>query len=136
MFGRLSAILCVVLLLTTGCSTSERDNQEIGIILTTRTSALNSRNMSQYLSVVSNHYNDKGKNVVQLKEDLEHHFKDFEQLSYEPGTYSITIHGTSAEAVANYRMKVKVRGKETTINGTEHLKLAKEPDGWKIIAGI
>lgn len=136
MFGRLSGILCVVLLLTSGCSTSKRDNLEIGKILATRTSALNSRNMSQYLSVVSHNYSDKGKNFAQLKKSLEHHFRDIDQLSYEPDEYSITVNGSNAEAVGNYRMKIRLRGNEMSVIGTEHLKLAKEPEGWKIIAGI
>jgi hypothetical protein len=97
---------------------------------------LNSRNISHYVSVISPHYNDKGKNFIQLKESLEKNFRDFEQLSYEPGTRSITVAGDHAESVASYRMKVQMRGKEITLNGTEHIRLAKEPEGWKIIAGI
>jgi len=33
-------------------------------------------------------------------------------------------------------MKVRLRGKELALNGTERLALIKEPEGWKIIAGI
>ena len=140
MYGRLLGshlgILCVALLLASGCSSADLDRREIHKALATRSSALNSRDMSQYLSVVSPKYNDKGKDFIQLKESLEKNFRDYAQISYEVEKQSITVAGNSAEAVSNYRMKVQVRGKEIALNGTEHLRLAKEPKGWKIIAGI
>lgn len=136
MLGRFPGILCVALLLASGCSRSGRERSEILQAITTRANALNSRDMSRYISVVSPHYLDKGKNFVQLKGSLEDNFRDFEQISYEAGTQTITIAGNSAESVGSYRMKVRMRGKEMTLNGTEHLRLVKEPEGWKIIAGI
>ncbi len=136
MFGRWFGILVAALLLASGCSESDRERPEIRRTLSTRADALNSRDITHYLSVVSLQYNDKGKGFTPLKENLEKNFRDFEQISYEAGTPSITVDGNNAESVASYRMKVQVRGKEMTLNGTEHLRLAKEPEGWKIIAGI
>ncbi len=136
MHGGLPGILLALLLLASGCSGSEPERNSILQTLTTRANALNSRDISQYLTVVSTHYSDNGKTFAQLKENLEKNFKDFEQVSYEPGTPSITIRGRSAQSVGSYRMKVRVRGKEMSLNGTEHLRLSKEPEGWKIIAGI
>ncbi len=136
MIGRLLCILFAALLFVSGCSNPERERHEILNILSTRANALNSRDVSKYISVVSPHYSDKDKNFLQLKASLEKNFKDFEQLTYVAGTASITVNGNSAETVSSYRMKVRVRGKEMTLNGTEHLRLVKEPEGWKIIAGI
>jgi hypothetical protein len=132
----LLGILLTALLPVSGCSRPERERSDIVQTLTTRANALNSRNMPQYLSVVSIRYSDKGKTFAQLRESLEKNFRDFEQISYEPGTPTITVDGTDAGAVGSYRMKVQVQGKEMTLNGTEHIRLSKEPEGWKIIAGI
>jgi hypothetical protein len=85
---------------------------------------------------VSQQYNDKGKGFTRLKESLEHNFRDFENISYEADPPAITINGSQAEAISNYRMKVRVRGKDLALNGSERLRLTKEPGGWKIIAGI
>lgn len=134
MFLRRGGILLAVLL-TAGCS-SGREQQEIRKTLAVRAAALNSRNIQQYLTTVSPRYADKGKDLPRLRESLEKNFSDYEQLSYEAETPSITVSGNSAGAVGGYRMKVRVRGREMTLNGTEHLRLVKEPDGWKIIAGI
>lgn len=136
LLGTLLGILCVALLLASGCSRPDQDRLEILKALATRSSALNSRDMPQYLSVVSPKYNDKGKDFIQLKESLEKNFRDFAHISYEADEQSITVAGNSAEVVGSYRMKVQVRGKEMTLNGTEHLRLVREPEGWKIIAGI
>lgn len=136
MSARLLGTLLVTLLLISGCSEPDREHQEILKTLTTRASALNTRNLPQYISVVSPHYRDKGKGFVQIKESLGKNFREFEQISYEAGKQTITVDGIFAESVASYRMKVRVRGKEMTLNGTERLKLLKEPEGWKIIAGI
>ena len=129
-------MLAVLLLSSSGCSNQDQDRLKIIETLTTRSNALNSRDISQYISTLSPHYSDKGKTYSQLKESLERNFRDYEQLSYEAAAPTITFNGAGAESINNYRMKVVVRGKEMTLNGTEHLRLAKEPEGWKIIAGI
>ncbi len=129
-------IFLAALLLVSGCSSPDREQGRILQTLATRADALNKRDLPQYISVVSTQYNDKGKNLARLRESLEKNFRDFEQISYEQGAPSITVDGTTAGAVGSYRMKIRVRGKEMTLNGTEHLRLVKEPDGWKIIAGI
>ncbi|MFZ2950467.1 MAG: nuclear transport factor 2 family protein [Desulfuromonadaceae bacterium] len=132
----LLGILLAALLPVSGCSRPEREHSDIIQTLTTRANAINSRNVPRYLSVVSIRYSDKGKTFAHLRESLEKNFRDFEQISYEPGTPAITVDGTTADTACSYRMKIQVRGKEMTLNGTEHLRLSKEPEGWKIIAGI
>lgn len=136
MTGRQAGIFVAALLLFTGCSNTGREQAEISTVLATRAAALNSKNITRYLSVISPQYSDKGKGFGQLKESLEKNFRDSVSLAYEAGTPSIVVHGNTAEATGTYRMKVKIHEKEVTLNGTEHLKLAKEPTGWKIIAGI
>lgn len=136
MKGHLLGILCLALLLVLGCSKPDRDVTEIGKTLAIRADALNARDSSQYLSVISLRYYDKNIYFQQLKENLEKNFRDFEQISYKAGTPSITVEGSRAESTVSYCMKVHLRGKEMTLNGIEHLTLAKEPEGWKIIAGI
>lgn len=139
MSARLAGIFLVTLLLAAGCSTSstpDRERAEILKVLEIRTAALNAKDFSRYVSAVSHHYSDKGKDFARLSESLKNNFREFEQISYEADSPSITINGAVADTEAGYRMKIRVRGKELSLKGTEHLKLAKEPGGWKIIAGI
>lgn len=136
MFARLLAILCAALLPAAGCGRTDVEQQSVQRAVATRSDALNSRDLPRYLSVVSQRYSDKGKNYAQLSESLERSFKEYEALSYESDRPEISVKGATAESVSSYRIRVRARGKEMTLNGTEHLRLAKEQDGWKIIAGI
>lgn len=136
MFGKLPGILFALLVFTSACSDTSREQGEILQALAVRSTALNSRDVAQYISIVSRHYNDKGTDFIRLKEGLEKNFREVERLAYDADSPSITVTGSSAEATGSYRMKVMVKGKEMTLNGIEHLRLAKEQEGWKIIAGI
>lgn len=132
----LLGILLAALLPAFGCSGPERERSAVLRELATRATALNSRDISRYLSVVSARYSDKGKDFARLRADLEKNFREFEQISYESERPSVTVDGDRAGAVGSYRMRVRVRGREMTLSGTEHIRLAKEPEGWKIVAGI
>lgn len=136
MIARLFGICCTALLFTAACSKSDQDKTEILSLIATRSAALNSKDLARYVSVVSPEYNDKGKDFTRLKTDLEKNFNTMKQLSYEADQPAITINGNQAAATGSYRMKVHVRGRELALNGKEHLRLRKEPGGWKIIAGI
>jgi hypothetical protein len=134
--GRGFLTLFLILLAVSGCSNSSRETREILQILSARKDALNARDLERYLAGISRHYNDRNKNFAQLAESQKNNFKTFEQVLYEADTPSIVVSGNSAVSTGSYRMKVIVQGKEVTFKGTEHLKLVKEPEGWKIIAGI
>lgn len=132
----LTAILLAAGLLSGACSTSQSDRLAVMEILNIRTKALNTRDMALYSSILSPEYSYKGKDFRRLKDSLVNNFQICESLSFQPGEQTISFHGKYAEAVGAYRMKVLIRGKETVLDGEEHLKLAKESEGWKIIAGL
>jgi hypothetical protein len=136
---RLTGIVLAVLLCAAGCSTPDTTNRERGEIikvLEIRGAALNTKNLPRYVAVISHSYNDKGKDFTRLTEELKNNFAKFDRIAYEADTPSITVNGATADAAATYRMKVVVQGKELSLKGTERLRLAREPEGWKIIAGI
>lgn len=128
--------LLLLLLLLTGCSTADPETAAIENVLIIRSNALNSRNIETYFTVISGQYRDKDKSISNLRENLEKNFNTFSQIHYAVTNRSITVNGINAEANGDYRMKVQVNGKEITMSGVEHLKLIKEPGGWKIISGI
>jgi hypothetical protein len=133
---RLFIISIAILFLVAGCSNDDSSRQEILKTLATRSNALNTKDSNLYFSTVSLRYSDKGKNFAQLKESVEKNFREFEQISYKCGAPSITVYGSEADSACDYRMKMRVRGKEFELKGLEHLKLKNETDGWKIVSGI
>lgn len=137
MTGWRPCIWVVLLLVWFGCSTPPSgEEQHIRDVITTRAAALNSRNMAHYMAVISADYNDKGKNRSQLQAAIEKNFHDYEQITFVVEQQNITITGNSAAAQCAYRMKIRIHGKDVTMNGREQLTLTKESTGWKIIAGI
>lgn len=130
------AIILLFFLVLSGCVKNDTEQLEITKILSARSNALNSKNIYLYSSLISSSYSDKGKNFAQLIEGLQSNFRTFEQLIYIADSPSINISGKYAESTCNYRLKIVLNGKETFLNGTEHLRFAKEKEGWKIIAGI
>ena len=119
-----------------GCSSSQSDQQAISEILNIRTVALNTRDVTPYIAILSNNYNHNEKKFSHLKESLINNFKTIESLTYQPGKPTISLHGKYAEATGTYRMKILIHGKEIVLDGNENIKLAKESEGWKITGGL
>jgi len=133
---RLAYMLALSMVLLSGCGVQEKDRLAIARIIESRSRALNSRDISLYLSSVSPDYSDKGKDFPRLRESIASNFNNVEKLSYQPVEHTISIHGNRAEVSGTYRMKISARGKELALDGSEHIKLARGPEGWKIIAGL
>jgi len=119
-----------------GCGSHQAEKEDLLRVVQIRSQALNSRNMGLYLGVISPAYSDKGKDLVLLRDGLEAGFKVYDHVSYQADEQKVTINGKRAEVAGRYRMKVVIRGHEMVLDGTERLTLAKEADGWKIIAGL
>lgn len=122
--------------LLAGCGASQAEKELVMQTVRTRERALNARDIKLYLKVISTAYSDKGKGFDQVRDGLEAGFKVYDQVSYQSADRKVEISGKRAEVAGTYRMKVVVRGHEMVLDGKEHLTLAREPDGWKIIAGL
>lgn len=133
---RTGAFLLLLAALLTGCGPSQAEKELVMQTVRTREQALNMRNLGLYLKVISTAYSDKGKGFDQVRDGLEAGFKVYEQVSYQSDDRKVRISGKRAEVAGTYRMKVVIRGHEMVLDGKEHLTLAREPDGWKIIAGL
>jgi len=120
----------------TACGPSQVEKEAVLRVLQMREQAMNTRNIKLYLMIISPAYSDKGKDRAQLQDGLEAGFKIYDSVRYQAGEQKLQIKGKQAEVTGTYRMKVVIRGKEMVLDGKEHLVLAKEPDGWKIIAGL
>ena len=131
-----AALLCVVVALITACSPSQAERAQILLVMQARSQAINTRNINLYRTIISPAYSDKGKNRVQLQDGLEAGFKIYDSVYYQADEQKIAVKGKQAEVTGSYRMKIVIRGKEMVLDGKEHLILAKEHDGWKIVAGL
>lgn len=128
--------LFVLLCILAGCMTSDQETEAVKALLAKRSQALNSKDLDLYLSIVSRNFYSSGKDITRLRREVASVFSRYEQVSYRPDSVDIKLHGATATVSGHYALRVVAAGKETVLNGEEHLSLVKESGGWKITAGL
>ena len=128
----LSFLLPVLVLLA--CQTSEEE--KIYQTLSRRQEALQKRDLSLYLSCISNAYQDKEEDVVRLQKRMEGYFKTFDRISYSGWDRSVQIDGETSTVIQQFYLEVEKEEKKNHYSGKEVLFLKKEGKEWKIIKGL
>jgi len=128
----LSFLLPVFFLLT--CQFSEEE--KIYQILNRRQEAFQKRELSLYLSCISNAYQDKEEDFNRLQKRIEGYFKTFDRISYSSWDRSIQIDGEAAIVIQQFYLEVEKGEKKNRYSGKEVLFLKKEGKEWKIIKGL
>jgi ketosteroid isomerase-like protein len=128
----LSFLLPILFLLA--CQVSEEE--KIYQILNQRQEALQRRDLSLYLSCISNAYQDKEEDLSRLQKRIEGYFKTFDRISYSSWDRSIQIDGETAIIIQQFHLEVEKGGKKNRYSGKEVLFFKKEGKEWKIIKGL
>ncbi len=119
-----------------GCGPSRAEQEQVLQVLRLRSQALNRRDLPLYLSAISLNYRDRTRDFDALRGGLETAFSTYDSVSYQAGEQKLEINGNQAEVAGSYRMKVVIRGRDMVLDGKEHIRLARETGGWKIISGL
>jgi len=98
----LSFLLPVLFLLT--CQISEEE--KIYQTLSRRQEALQKRDLSLYLSCISNAYQDKEEDVVRLQKRIEGYFKTFDRITYSSWDRSVQIDGETSTVIQQFYLEV------------------------------
>ena len=128
----LSFLLPVLFLLT--CQISEEE--KIYQTLSRRQEALQKRDLSLYLSSISNAYQDKEEDVVRLQKRIEGYFKTFDRITYSSWDRSVQIDGETSTVIQQFYLEVEKGEKKNHYSGKEVLFLKKEGKEWKIMKGL
>lgn len=128
----LSFLLPILFLLA--CQVSEEE--KIYQLLIRRQEALQKRDLSLYLSCISNAYQDKEEDFSRLQKRIEGYFKTFDRISYSSWDRSIQIDGETAIVLQPFHLEAEKEGKGNRYSGKEVLFLKKEGKEWKIIKGL
>jgi hypothetical protein len=128
----LSFLLPVLLLLA--CQISEEE--KIYQTLSRRQEALQKRDLSLYLSCISNAYQDKEEDVVRLQKRIEGYFKTFDRITYSSWDRSVQIDGETSTVIQQLYLEVEKGEKKNHYSGKEVLFLKKEGKEWKIMKGL
>ncbi len=128
----LSFLLPLLFLLA--CQVSEEE--KIYQILNRRQEALQKRDLSLYLSCISEAYQDKEEDFSGLRKRIEGYFKTFDRITYSSWDRSIQIDGEAATVIQQFYLEVEKGEKKNRYPGKESLFLKKEGKDWKIIKGL
>jgi hypothetical protein len=128
----LSFLLPVLFLLS--CQISEEE--KIYQTLSRRQEALQKRDLSLYLSCISNAYQDKEEDVDRLQKRIEGYFKTFDRITYSSWDRSVQIDGETSTVIQQFYLEVEKGEKKNRYSGKEALFLKKEGREWKIIKGL
>jgi ketosteroid isomerase-like protein len=130
--GFFSFLLPVLFLLA--CQVSEEE--KISQILNRRQEALQRRDLSLYLSCISEAYQDKEEDFNRLQKRIDGYFKTFDRISYSSWDRSVQINGETAIVIQQFHLEVEKGEKKNRYSGKEALFLKKEGKEWKIIKGL
>jgi hypothetical protein len=127
-----SSLLFIFFLLA--CQPSEEG--QIREILNRREKALGKKDLSLYLSCISQNYRDKDEDINRLQKRIEGYFKTFDRIEYTHWDRSIQIEGETASVIQQFNLEVERGEKKNRYSGKEALFLKKEGREWKIIRGL
>ncbi len=116
------------------CQISEEE--KIYQTLSRRQEALQKRDLSLYLSCISNAYQDKEEDVQRLQKRIEGYFKTFDRITYSSWDRSVQIDRETSTIIQRFSLELEKGEKKNRYSGKEVLFLKKEGRQWKIIKGL
>jgi len=131
---RLLSPFLLLLLIHAACGAS--DESKIRETLGRREEALRKKDLSLYLTCISESYHDKEEDVSRIKSRIDGYFKNFDRINYSSWDRSIQIDGREAAVVQQFHLEVEKGDKKHRYGGKEALFLRKEGGKWKIIRGL
>jgi len=131
---RLFLFFLLPVLLLLACQASEE--KKIHQILDRRQEALQKRDLSLYLSCISNAYEDKEEDFSRLRKRIEGYFKTFDRITYSSWDRSIQIDGETSAVIQQFYLEVGKGEEKKHYSGKETLFFKKEKKEWRIIRGL
>ena len=110
--------------------------EQIRQTLNQRGEALKKKDLSLYLSCISEDYQDPTGDRDRLQKRMESYFKDFDRIDFDVWDRSIQIEGETATVTQQFHLQVTKGEKSTRYSGKEAFLLRKEGKHWRIVKGL
>ena len=110
--------------------------EQIRQTLNQRGEALKKKDLSLYLSCISNDYQDREGDRDQLQKRMEGYFKNFDRIDFDYWDRSIQLDGETATVIQQFHLEIEKEGKTNRFSAKEAFLLRKEGGRWKIFKGI
>ncbi len=127
-------LVLVFLFLFFACQPS--GEERVRQTLNQRGEALKKKDLSLYLSCISEEYQDQAGDRDQLRKRMEAYFRDFDRIDFDVWDRSIQVEGETATVVQQFHLQVVKGGKSNRYSGKEAFLLRKEGKHWKIVKGL
>jgi len=101
-----------------------------------RVQALESRDLSRYMAVVSPHYQDQGRGPEAVRAKVQDIFESFDQIRYRVLDRKLRWDGNQAVVEQGFRLEAELMGEHQTLEDRERLELLREDGQWKITGGL
>jgi len=127
-------LVLVFFVLLLACQPS--GEEQVRQTLDQRGEAFKKKDLSLYLSCISEDYQDRTGNRDQLQKRMEAYFKDFDRIEFDAWDRSIQIEGETATVTQQFHLEVAKGEKSNRYSGKEAFLLRKEGKRWKIVKGL
>ena len=127
-----SFLIPILFLLSCQVSEEEKINQMVN----RRQEALQTKDLSLYLSCISRAYQDKEEDFSGLEKRIHGYFKTFDRIGYSSWDRSIEIKEDTATVIQQFYLETERGEKKSSYSGKEALFFKKEGKKWKIIKGL
>ncbi len=131
---RSGCLLLLILFFLLACATSEEE--KVLQVLKRREEAFQKKDLTLYLSCISQDYQDKDEDFARLKRRMEGYFKTFDKIDYHSWDRTVAVEGENAIGVQQFNLEVEKEGRKQQFSGKESIFLRKEGNQWKIIRGL
>lgn len=101
-----------------------------------RQQALHDRSIDRLGGLISPAYQDKGLSAQAKIAEIANSLAAWDTIDMQGDPPVISITGNTAQVRQKYRLRVKGRGKELSMDGEADLRLRREANGWKIVSGL
>ena len=118
------------------CACHGSEEERIRQTLNERGEAFKTKDLSLYLSCVSEDYQDKEGGFPQLRKRMEAYFNAFDRIEYESWDRSVVVEGETATVTQQFHLEVEKGGKKNRYSGKEAFLLRKEGKRWRIFRGL
>ncbi len=101
-----------------------------------RQQALHDRAADRIGALISPSYQDKGLSAQAKIAEISNTLAAWDTIDMQGDPPVISITGDTASVKQRYRLRVKKRDKEVSMDGEADLRLRRETNGWKIVSGL
>ena len=111
-------------------------DEQVRQTLNQRGEALKKKDLSLYLSCISEEYQDPAGDRHQLQKRMESYFSSFDRIDFDTWDRSVEIEGETAVVTQQFQLEVVKGEKSNRYSGKEAFLLRKEGKRWKIVKGF